>query len=69
MKRLLLLLVVFCQLLFVPAGVGAQAKVPPKPTTSIYVQDQAGVLSKIRKQPSMPTVRPCRRKPKPRSWC
>lgn len=46
MKRLLLLLVVFCQLLFAPAGAGAQAKVPPKPTTSIYVQDQAGVLSK-----------------------
>lgn len=46
MKRLLLLLVVFCQLLFTPAGAGAQAKVPPRPTTSIYVQDQAGVLSK-----------------------
>lgn len=46
MKRLLLLLVVFCQLLAAPLGAGAQAKVPPKPTTSIYVQDQAGVLSK-----------------------
>lgn len=46
MKRLLLLLVVFCQLLIAPLGAGAQAKVPPKPVTSIYVQDQAGVLSK-----------------------
>ncbi|WP_303814612.1 YgcG family protein [Acidaminococcus timonensis] len=46
MKRLLLLLVVFCQLLAAPLGAGAQAKVPPRPTTSIYVQDQAGVLSK-----------------------
>ena len=46
MKRLLLLLVVFCQLLIAPLGAGAQAKVPPKPATSIYVQDQAGVLSK-----------------------
>jgi uncharacterized protein len=46
MKRLLLLLVVFCQLFLSPAGAGAQAKVPPRPTTSIYVQDQAGVLSK-----------------------
>lgn len=46
MKRLLLLLVVFCHLLIAPLGAGAQAKVPPKPATSIYVQDQAGVLSK-----------------------
>lgn len=46
MKRLLLLLMVFCQLLAAPLKVGAEAKVPPRPATSIYVQDQAGVLSK-----------------------
>ena len=49
MKRLLLLLMVFCQLLAAPLGAGAEAKVPPRPTASIYVQDQAGVLSQSTK--------------------
>ena len=45
MKRLLLFLLLFFQMAFTPLQAGA-AKVPPRPTSSIYVQDQAGVLSR-----------------------
>jgi uncharacterized protein len=46
MRNLLLGLLLLCQLLFsffVPAG--AAPKIPPRPTTNIYVVDRAGVLS------------------------
>ena len=46
MKRLLLFLVLVCQMVFAPLQAGAAAQVPPRPTASIYVQDQAGVLSR-----------------------
>ena len=46
MKRLLLFLLLFFQMAFTPLQAGAAAKVPPRPTSSIYVQDQAGVLSR-----------------------
>lgn len=46
MKRLLLFLLLFFQMAFTPLQAGAVAKVPPRPTSSIYVQDQAGVLSR-----------------------
>ena len=46
MKQLLLFLVLVCQMVFAPLQAGAAAQVPPRPTASIYVQDQAGVLSR-----------------------
>lgn len=46
MKRLFMLWLLVCQLLFSPLTVFSAAKIPPKPTTSIYAQDRAGVLSR-----------------------
>jgi uncharacterized protein len=69
MKRLLLLLMIFCQLLAAPVKVGAEAKVPPRPATSIYVQDQAGVLSKNTKAVISAYSTALQKRQKPRSLC
>lgn len=69
MKRLLLFLVLVCQMVFAPLQAGAAAQVPPRPTASIYVQDQAGSCPGIPGTPSVPTVRRWPGKPRPRSWC
>lgn len=45
MKRLLWFLVLVCQLVFAPLLLCAENQIPPRPTSSIYIQDQAGVLS------------------------
>lgn len=46
MKKLLMLWLLLCQLLFSPMPALSAPKIPPKPTSSIYVQDRAGVLSR-----------------------
>ncbi len=46
MKKLLMLWLLLCQLLFSPMPALGAPKIPPKPTSSIYVQDRAGVLSR-----------------------
>lgn len=45
MKKILLWLLLLCQLVFSPLTALAEPQIPPRPTTSIYVQDRAGVLS------------------------
>ena len=46
MKQLLLFLLLVCQMVFVPLQTGAAVRIPPRPTSGIYVQDLAGVLSR-----------------------